>query len=59
LGQRVRGLGPARPTFQRLALLNPQAQRCYRVSPSASRPSSYRKNAGGLQFIQRIYDSGH
>ena len=59
LGQRLRTLGPARPTFQRLALVNPQAQRCYRSPRPHQPPSSYTKNAGGLQFIQRIYDSGH
>jgi hypothetical protein len=52
-------LGRRAQPFQRGALFNPQAQRCYRSPCPHQPPSSHTKGAGGLQFIQRICDSGH
>jgi hypothetical protein len=54
------------PRVKQIALSDPPSQEPLEGGSDSALPftsntvaSSYTKNAGGLQFIQRIYDSGH
>ena len=54
------------PRVKQIALSDPPSQEPLEGGSDSALPftsntvaSSYTKNAGGLQFIQRIYDPGH